>query len=424
MANRTNTVATGDKFEDVSYDLIDKLLNSGKLGVLSECAKLFKKKAYYSHHRKKDIIFDLTIEIWLPEATKYSMLYIIECKDYAQRIPIDRVEAFHSKINQVAGVNVKGVFISNSPFQESAYNYAESIGMMLIQAESTEDYQIILHRRGSTTSSNRFPILRESIDDSVLNGTTLQLSDNIESELLNLFLVPNKDHASYGIEWLSQEEIKLITEIELNKINPNILMKGHGLEVKAFKDFLTTEYSLKFVTIKESENKFGYCDLLSNEIGISELIINTPRELFVLAHEFGHYILHQKLSIGQQIYNSFDDASFNFKTGRKTPNNPRHWIEWQANSFASSLTLPTDSIKWVLHKFLTSRGLKYGPLHYNDDQLQSFKNDEIVKLIAHHFNVSNVSVKYKLNQLNLLKNHSRLKSVGSIIFENREELML
>ena len=32
--------------------------------------------------------------------------------------------------------------------------------------------------------------------------------------------------------------------------------------------------------------------------------------VLVILHEFGHYILHQKLSIGQIEYNTFEDYSF------------------------------------------------------------------------------------------------------------------
>ncbi|MEJ7684439.1 MAG: hypothetical protein WKG06_42655 [Segetibacter sp.] len=60
-------------------------------------SKVFKKKAYYSSKREKDIIFDVTIETTLPNADKYSILTIIECKNLNKKVTVDDIEEFGSK---------------------------------------------------------------------------------------------------------------------------------------------------------------------------------------------------------------------------------------------------------------------------------------------------------------------------------------
>lgn len=148
MSTTLNTTQIGDNFESRSLAIIKKVIEDEQLGYLGKHLKIFTKndKGYYSHHRKGEIYFDIIIEVWPPGANRYVLIYFIECKDYQTRVPINDVEEFHKKIEQVSGVNAKGIFISNSPLQKAAYNYAESVGMMLIQAEAVDNYNIILHK--------------------------------------------------------------------------------------------------------------------------------------------------------------------------------------------------------------------------------------------------------------------------------------
>jgi len=53
-------------------------------------------------------------------------LRIIECKDYSSAIPVDDLEEFHSKIQQIAGNNVKAIFATSAALQKSALNFAKS----------------------------------------------------------------------------------------------------------------------------------------------------------------------------------------------------------------------------------------------------------------------------------------------------------
>lgn len=424
MSNKLNTVEIGDDFESKSYEIISEILQTGRLGVLAEHAKVCRKKGYYSHLRKNDIIFDLTIEIWPPGAIRYSMLYIIECKNYSKRVPAKQVEDFYAKILQVAGVNVKGVFITNSPLQEAGYNFAESIGMMLIQAESIEDYKIIFHRQTNREVINRIPVIAKTVDDSSVDEGVKDLSKLIDEEILSAFRTAPENSTGYGIEWFSQEDIRTIAEEELEKIDTEILTKAHGLEVAKLISYLQSEYEIKIVEIKATSELLGFCDLENNAIGINENIKGTPRELFVLAHEFGHYMLHQKLTIDQGSYEAFKDSTYNFRTGTNSLENPRHWIEWQANSFASSLILPKNQLYFTLKRFQRFKNLAEGIIPLTDELKSIADFRSLISMLANHFNVSQISVEYKLNELKMINNHSRTMSVGKIITDNREELYL
>ena len=59
MANQFNTTEKGDKFENKSLEIITQVIERQQLGHLATYLKVFQKKEYYSHLRKKNIVFDL-----------------------------------------------------------------------------------------------------------------------------------------------------------------------------------------------------------------------------------------------------------------------------------------------------------------------------------------------------------------------------
>ncbi len=419
-----NTVEIGDKFESKSLDILKRLLEEKQLGLLTENIKIFQKKGYYSTLRKKNIQFDLTIEVWPPGAKRYTLLYIIECKDYKTRVPVNKIEDFHSKILQVAGVNAKGIFISNSPIQEGGLNFAESTGMMVIQGDSSEDFKIILHRKSRQPDSQIIPYLTITLDQ---NSIDSQLAD-IEKVVDNLIIsslekILSNNEANFGIDKLSKKDIEIIANNELEKINPKILTDAYTLSTKKLKEYLINEFQIDFWTIEKSL-PLGSCDFRKNSIGLNSSLNNSNRMLFILAHEFGHFTLHQNLCLSQKLYDSFEDSEYNFMTGKNDIKNPRQWIEWQANYFAVSLILPKAQVLAHLWKCQDNLGIKRGEL-FIDDQFQNINDfNKIIIRLSYLFNVSKTSILYRLNEMNLIINRSRLKSVSQIILDYKENYFM
>lgn len=144
--------------------------------------------------------------------------------------------------------------------------------------------------------------------------------------------------------------------------------------------------------------------------------------MFILAHELGHFILHQKLSIGQTTYDAFEDSEYNFRTDKYDLTNPKHWIEWQANYFASSLVLPKVPFLARVYRYQDILNKSRGKI-YLDDQYQNRKDfSELVKRLSYFFNVSKTTVIYKLNEMGLINDQSRLKQIGQIISEYKLDL--
>lgn len=140
-----NTVAKGDAFENRVFESLRKLVESGNLGLNPNCCRLFQKKGYYSRDRDSNIIVDISIEVWLPNADHWSMLWVCECKDYKKPVPVDDVEEFKAKLNQIAGVNVKGLFTTSSAFQSGALNYSRSNGIGLLRLLPNDQIDTIMY---------------------------------------------------------------------------------------------------------------------------------------------------------------------------------------------------------------------------------------------------------------------------------------
>jgi len=76
-----NTFRVGDVFEKQIHDLFQAEIDADRFWAKKANCKVFRKKGYHSKDRNKKIVFDVSIEIYLPGAKDYSSLVLIECKN-------------------------------------------------------------------------------------------------------------------------------------------------------------------------------------------------------------------------------------------------------------------------------------------------------------------------------------------------------
>jgi len=69
------------------------------------------------------------IDVWLEKSSPRHVV-AVECKDYSTSISIEKIEAFHSKLEDVGAD--KGVFITKSGFQQGAKAAADRYGIILM----------------------------------------------------------------------------------------------------------------------------------------------------------------------------------------------------------------------------------------------------------------------------------------------------
>src|SRR5215831_16711442 len=103
-----NSVKKGDQFEMKVFQILKQLLENDELFLPGKRSKIFQRKKYYSKIREDDIEFDIAIETYINDSDKYSLLTVIECKDYSKTVPVNDIEEFAHKLSGVGTHNIKG----------------------------------------------------------------------------------------------------------------------------------------------------------------------------------------------------------------------------------------------------------------------------------------------------------------------------
>ncbi|YAF97670.1 MAG: restriction endonuclease [Nodularia sp. CChRGM 3473] len=122
---------TGLEYELKVIRLIQKKLTQGEFGIIPTQTHIQHKPSYYSRDRGKNIIFDVSIEVFRKDASAPFLVWIWECKNYSNKVPVDDVEEFHAKLDQVGADCTKGTLITPVGFDEGALEYARSKGIGL-----------------------------------------------------------------------------------------------------------------------------------------------------------------------------------------------------------------------------------------------------------------------------------------------------
>ena len=131
-------------FERLAMKLVRKELCKGNLGLDPKLAKIRYKPAYFSRDRKKEIIFDFSIEVRRNGAVLPFLIWIWECKNYTHRVPVDDVEEFHAKLEQVGADKTKGSMITRLGFDKGSSEFAVSKGIGLWLLPPKETYLMVV----------------------------------------------------------------------------------------------------------------------------------------------------------------------------------------------------------------------------------------------------------------------------------------
>lgn len=141
-----DTTAKGNSLEDQVYDFFRILIHSGRFFTNPEYSRIYKKKAYFSKDRENNIVFHIAIESSLPAQQLPSLLVLIEYKNYNYKVPVDDVEEFYAKTQQIASANSKSILVSSNSYQDGAINFARSKGIGLVRYFKPEELDWVLTR--------------------------------------------------------------------------------------------------------------------------------------------------------------------------------------------------------------------------------------------------------------------------------------
>jgi Zn-dependent peptidase ImmA (M78 family) len=427
-----NTTQKGDNLESKIFRLIKREVVKGRFFVNPDKCKIFSKKGYHSRDREKDIIFDIAVEVYLPGHDTYSMLILVECKNYNHPVPVDDVEEFYQKVEQVAGANGKGIIVSTNSFQEGALNFSRSKGVGLLRYYDKNKIKWELTRSPSALVSFNYA---ESEWMTAYKGIS---TDSYESRYFDCYCFSDGKYTNSLRAFFSrllfasiEEEIKNRLEKIITRIDDNrrLVEYREDSEIEEI-----SESILKSISYENGEVPLtNICELLSekNKLNVIFEVANTSntkngnilgkitfdpleiriyrgtehtkdREKFTLAHELGHYLLaHSRYMTGEYVEEVDLDVENPINLGVKDIMR----MELQANYFASCLLLPTSQFVAEFFSVAESFGLRdrgFGVL-YLDEQpcnLESFYN--ITYILKTKYQVSREVVKLRLKRLGLL----------------------
>lgn len=377
-----NTVKKGDLFEDKCYEIINTALINGELGLVPSLCKIYRKKKYYSNKRKSEIIFDISIEMTLKNSIKPTLVYIIECKDLNKRVPIDDIEEFESKITGLQGFQVKGVFVSRTPLQKSGFSFADNAGFMFIEVNQ-DGYNIVLSKGSG----------KRNIEDEVFS--------KIKAKLFDSFLIKT----IHGLKRLSKKSIEGISKKIINDFYKE--SKSSKFDVQNFKEYLIEFHNLQFEDLDENSNDLGLYIPSQNKILINKSLLDSKKYNFVFFHEVAHYFLHKSILINKNIYDFFADSEFSFLDDKHILNNPKNWVEWQANYLASCIALPKYSLLMIIIIWQIQNGIRNKGTIFLDKQKVNRDDFKFISnLLSESFDVSKTVIKYRLVDLGILTIHT------------------
>ena len=141
----------GEAFEDRVFRLIREELDRERLGLLPHACAIFRRKGYRSRDRGTDIVVDVSVEMVLPNAPTWSLLWAWECKDYKGPVGVEDVEEFWAKLQQIAGANVKGGLASSAALRRGALRYAKSKGLAVVRVLPDDHIDWLLHMEGTAS---------------------------------------------------------------------------------------------------------------------------------------------------------------------------------------------------------------------------------------------------------------------------------
>jgi Zn-dependent peptidase ImmA (M78 family) len=203
-------------------------------------------------------------------------------------------------------------------------------------------------------------------------------------------------------------------------MNSNILPNAEGIDFNMVEEYLKSEYGIMLKNLPQKSTLLGSCNVAEQTISIHPSVKYTLRHLFVLCHEFGHFILHQKLNIDQVSYDSFEDSQYDFQVDAHPLNNPKHWIEWQANYFAVSFILNKESLLARIFDSQNRLGLTNDTI-FLTDHYSSYKDfNNVLARLVRRFNTTKTTLIYRMKEQRFMKERFTTQSVGQLIKDYKE----
>lgn len=404
-----STVAKGDFFEEQVFTLVKELLDNDDFFVSGKKSKIFWKKGYYSKDREKDIIFDVSIETYLENSENYSLLTIIECKNYKGNVPVGDVHELDSKLHEIGDHNTKGIIFSKTGFQEGVFNSARNKGIGLALVKSKDKIDWVNYRKDRNNhkfdkEQSEFCLSSNSNDERFFSYFNHKSFESLPDLLINLGIIDKyiPKQADIFIPFKTPENLEqIIHQLPTDNFYENAKLNHDNL-CKSLSEIYGVEFVFdKSLEIKEKSQILGKITFSPLVIFITkELLTDIHRWRFTLAHEIGHLILHYQI-LKEYIDDNLDiEKSMSLDGGIPEGLNKR--MEIQANMFASRMLIPQKSLIEDVQRYFIKEEIYKGFLYLDHQRCNINLVNNLLNELKYKHEVSKEVAKYRLKELKLL----------------------
>lgn len=390
-----NTTLKGNQLEKRLYLLLNDLLNNDLYYLNRKHSQVFEKKAYYSAIRESEIIFDVTIESYLPGALDFSALHIFECKNLAKNVTVDDIEEFSSKLDQVGKHNTKGIMVSTKGFASGTKKFAKNLKIGLLLIKSNNDHEWINYRKNSKKLSTNIEKENSEPFLSFCNGKTFNnIADFLMEEGIIDFYIHKDKYLK--VPFKSHEDLeKIISRMYAYDIHDNFCINTEKLC-----SFIKTYYNASFDFETPLIDVLGKIEFNPLKISVNPELKDS-RFRFTLCHEIGHLILHGNLL--KEKIDKREDSEYSLSMEYNVSDKNTKRMEVQANQFANHLLIPLNNFKLEVQAYFRTNNVNRGRLYLDGQRVNQQLAGNLINQLAIRYNVSKQSIKIRLIELGLLE---------------------
>jgi len=423
-----NSTLAGNLFEQKMFNYFDREIKRGRFLFRRECCRIFLKKGYYSRDRGKNIIFDIAVEVHMPGSSEYSLLIVIECKNYKHSVPVDDAEEFFAKLQQVSGANVKGIIAATGEFQKGTIDYCKSKGIGLVRHFDETQMKWVLKRSASALGTSDLGIGGSSQIHVALT------QPSYTSERYSLFCCHGNEYTNSARKFLhgvaatclSAGQLALIetpkpphttfvdflAKEQIEKSANNVLKAVQHYEGAVDLDELCKglkDGQGRQVEVQREQSGGRYGATILGRIKFSPPVISIyqspeisrARERFTLAHELGHLMLGHSKYLRAEYCEARD-----FTIDETNILGDLRSLEWQANYFAACLLLPKRALVKAFCNFALAHGIKnrgWGFLYVDQQACNQYDYYFTTNHLKTMFAVSRSALTLRLQEVGILK---------------------
>jgi Zn-dependent peptidase ImmA (M78 family) len=411
-----NTVQKGNAFEDRVYVVLKDLIERKQFAIDKNNYRIFQKKGYPSKDQESDIIFDIAIEVFMPNADKFSFLYLIECKDYSSPISVDKVRNFIGQVREVGGH--KAFFFTTSKFQPGAINIAKTNNMGLVIINESNNVNWVVRR---SVHNNRFTLSKseEYFSGKCVVDTPFIGYDYpyVYGHIIDFLLANNIEvtHKGLSIDFISDDSIAL-KALDVAGIKKDDLT--YNMTSFAMIDIINEEGIETVLDAELLGGELAKYDVLNRRLFISSsLSFDTPRWRFTLAHELGHIVLHREILESYKVEELYDDEDvLRFKSvSNFIMDKELERMEIQANKFASLFLMPSIPLACQFELWKKKTGFPYKYLFLDSNEWNIADCEPAFIDLSAIFGVSKEAMKYRLIGMGFCKESGSSGKIGSLL---------